>query len=178
MQNLAQNPKKSATRLKMARFVFLGPKQDQNGAKSTDSISPEPLIAASCLTPQNNCRPNISIVFCRMITNKGTGCAFLGQKQGQDDQKCTDCISSERLIAESWLTPQNNCRPNIFIVFYHQITCHSTESATFGQKQGRNDQKCADCLSSERLIAESWLTSQNNCRPNIKTQYLNYLLQH
>ena len=71
---------------------------------------------------------------------------------------------------------ENNCRTNISIMFCRFTTNKGTEGAFFGQKWGQNDQKCADCLSSERLIAKSWLTSQNNCRPNIKTQYLNYLL--
>ena len=91
------------------------------GAICPNSVSSKPFVIEGWLTPENDHRPYVSIVFRIIYIHQTTGSDLFRPKWA----KCPNSISSEPFVVESWLNSQNDRRPQVSIVF-HIIYAHQT----------------------------------------------------
>ena len=118
---------------KSTRKTLLGQKGEK-GPKWSNSISSEPLAVGGSLKPQNDRRRKFLSVFRIMYTDHTTETTILGLKSIKTCQRCPYPITSEPFVVENWVTPKNDHRTQVLIVFPTIYTHLPTGSDAFSPK--------------------------------------------
>ena len=126
--------------------VFLGQKGPKR-AKIPKSISPEPLVVESCLTPQNDRKPQLSIsVSYSIYPSRNRKCHFWAKKG-----KIPKSISPDPLVIESCLIPQHDRKPQLSICVWYDIYPSGHRKCSFWAKRA----KIPNLISPGSLVVDS-----------------------
>ena len=146
--------------------ALFGPKR----AKMPNSISSEPIFIEDWWKPQNDCKIQVSISVSYNIYPSDHPKYPFWAKMGQKWPKWSNSISSEPIVVEGWLTPQNDRRTQVYISVSHNICPSDHRKFPFWAKKGQKGPKRAkmpNSISYEPLFIEDWWKHQNDCRPHV-----------